>query len=155
MACFRICGSAFVVLEGPDGLAILRTPKLTGMMACRAAIASLRLVTLLDERYHRYRTSDGAFAFAMRRPGAGVLAWSCAFADEESLERAIEIVRRGTPTASVVQSPIGAFELDPRTGLPLPGPRASDDPSQPAVDVMSSSSDLSRTDDDPPSGTGA
>lgn len=110
-----------MVLEGADGAAILRTPRLTGHLACRAAIASLRLVTLLDDHYHRYRTSEDAFAFAVRRPGAGVLAWSTAFPDEATRERAIEIVRRGAPGASVVQSPIGAFTLDPRTGLPQSG----------------------------------
>jgi uncharacterized protein YegP (UPF0339 family) len=121
MVCFRICGSTFVVLEGADGCALLRTPRLTGHLACRAAIASIRLVTLMDDHYHRYRTSDGAFAFAVRRPGAGVLAWSSAFPDETSRENAIEIVRRGAPSASVVQSPVGAFTIDPRTGLPQSG----------------------------------
>ena len=154
MACFRICGSLFVVLEGPDGRPLLRTPRLTGQMACRAAIASLRLVTLLDERYHRYRTSDGGFAFAMRRPGAGVLAWSCAFADEEERERAIDVVRRGAPTAAVVQSPVGAFELDPRTGLPIASPRASEDPSRPA-NVDHAGDDVTTMDGDPSSGPAA
>jgi len=128
MVCFRICGSTFVVLEGADGGALLRTPRLTGHLACRAAIASLRLVTLMEDYYHRYRMSDGGFAFAVRRPGAGVLAWSSAFSDEESRERAIEIVRRGASSASVVQSPVGAYTLDPRTGLPQSGSHAAADP---------------------------
>lgn len=98
------------MLEGPDGGVLLRTPQLSGVLACRAMIVNIRLTAMLDDRYDR-STVAGVFAFTLRGPSGSPLAISPPFANEHARERAIEMVRHHAASAPVEHAPLGAVDF--------------------------------------------
>lgn len=97
-------GSSLVVLEATDGEILLQTPPLGGVLACRAAILSIRMNALRDEAYERGTTSDGHFAFRLREPGGTVLASGARGLTEADRERVIDAIRRIAPVALITHS---------------------------------------------------
>jgi hypothetical protein len=98
------------VLEGPGGQILLRTPQLSGALACRAMIVNIRLTAMLPDRYDR-STVPGVCAFTLRGPSGSPLATSPLFPNEQARERAIETVRRHAASAPVEHAPIGAVDF--------------------------------------------
>ena len=112
LARFRICGSFYVVLEGSYGEVLLRTSELSGQLACRSTILSIRLNSLLDEGYLRSGDENGGYVFVLQAVDGIPLAVSPVYATAEERERAIDAVRRGAPWAFVTHVALGDHDFE-------------------------------------------
>jgi uncharacterized protein YegP (UPF0339 family) len=95
---FRLCGEQFVVLEATSHL-LLRSRRLADEPECVGAIDALRDLARTYERYQRYSTPYGGFAFSIAGEAHEPLARSPVYASEPSREHAIELVQRVAPVA--------------------------------------------------------
>jgi hypothetical protein len=108
LARFVIGDSSYVVLEGSDGRVLLRTALLSGQLACRSTILSIRLCSLLDECYVRSTDDQGRHSFALHvADGGDPLAFGALYSTVEERERAIAEVRHGAAQAFVTHAAHG------------------------------------------------
>lgn len=120
----------YVVLEGPDGSTLLRTPLLHGQLACRATILSMRMNALLEEAYERGTTAAGDAIFTLRATDGPLLATSPPYPNTEARERAIEAVRRCAPWAIVTHVSPKEGDVLERERANHDAPPASQDPDE-------------------------
>jgi uncharacterized protein YegP (UPF0339 family) len=95
---FRLCAAEFVVLEASNHL-LLRTRRLAGEPACVGAVDALRDLARAAERYQRYSTPYGGYAFSISGDVHEPLAHSPVYSSEAGREQAIALVQRVAPVA--------------------------------------------------------
>ncbi|HET6584466.1 MAG TPA: DUF1508 domain-containing protein [Nannocystaceae bacterium] len=105
MSRFEIHGERRVVFRDALGKPMFLSGEYAGAVACRAAIATIRMSAVLPDRYEQRIASDGATYFVLRGMDDSVLGSSAHYENADICARAIDAMRSDAASALVVHVP--------------------------------------------------
>jgi hypothetical protein len=100
---FELFASLFVVLRGPAGEPLLRTPEQDGEVACRATVIAIRRHAPVADRYERQFAPEGGQYFVLRDRSGRALGFSPLFDSDAGYETAVATTMACAGSAPVVR----------------------------------------------------